>query len=80
MVAIGFEVTQVGQRQQMAARRGTRQAGAFGRERGVEPLAFGIETFQHREALAQSGDVVGGRNGRKRGRGGLHDDLGEIVR
>ncbi|MNY40018.1 hypothetical protein D3C86_1747330 [compost metagenome] len=80
MVAVGFEIAQVGQGQQMATRGGARQAGALGRERGVEPLAFDVEAFEHRQPLAQAGDVVGGRDGWQGGRGSLHDAAAEIVR
>ena len=72
VAAVGFEVAQVRQRQQVAARSGARQAGALGRQRGVEALALGVEAFQHRHALGDAFDEVGLGDGHDRTQ--LRDD------
>ena len=58
MAAVGLQIAQVGQRQQVATRGGAGQAGTLGGQRGVEALALGIEALQHRQPLGQAGDVV----------------------
>ena len=58
VAAVGFQVAQVREREQVPARRRAREPGALRRQRGVEPLALGVKTLEHGQALGQPGDVV----------------------
>jgi len=59
IAAVGLQVAQVGQREQVPARGGAREAGALGGQRGVQALALGVEAFEHRHSLGDALDEVG---------------------
>jgi hypothetical protein len=62
MAAVGLQVAQVRQREQVATRRGAGEARALRGQRGVQTLAFGVETLQHRQPFGHAFDEVGLRD------------------
>ncbi|MNT01247.1 hypothetical protein D3C71_1639220 [compost metagenome] len=63
LAAIGLQVAQVGQRQQVPARCRPCDTGPLRCHRGIEALALGVKALQHGQALGQPGDEVFGCNG-----------------
>ena len=53
VASIGFQVTQVRERQQVPSGRGTGQTGTPGSQGGIQALSLRIETFQHGQTLGQ---------------------------
>jgi hypothetical protein len=84
VAAVGVEVAQVRQREQVPPGRGAGDAGALGRLGGVEALALGVEALQHRHALGHALDEVGLGDGgvihAVRFQGSLRDDRTTVPR
>jgi 4-hydroxybenzoate 3-monooxygenase len=63
MAAIGVQIPQLGQREQMSPRRRPRDARALRGQRGVQALALGVKSLQHGQPFGQAFDVVCFGNG-----------------
>ena len=59
IAAIGFQIAQMCQGQQVAARRRARDTGPLGGERGVQALTLRVKAFQHRHAFGHAFNQVG---------------------
>ena len=65
MAAVRFQITQLGQGEQMPPCCRAGDARALRRQRGVQALPFGVKSFEHRQAFGQAFDVIcfGNRHG-----------------